>query len=42
MMKRKYIVMIMNLGMWVSGTLDNGLVGTKDVADIMYRDIKVA
>ena len=40
--KRECIVMLMKLGMMVSGTLDNGHVVTKDVADIMYRDIEIA
>ena len=39
--ERECIVALMKLGMRVSGTLDNGLVISKDVADIMYRDTKV-
>jgi hypothetical protein len=35
------ILSIVTLGMRVSGTLDNHLVVTKDVADIMNRDAKV-
>ncbi len=40
-MKGEHIVPLVMFGMGLSGTLNNGLVVTKDITDIMDRDTEV-
>jgi hypothetical protein len=40
-MKGERVMLLVNFGMGLCGTLNNGLIDAKDVTDIAYRDTEV-